>query len=90
MVPWPAYSNKTHAQLLTAYNNALTFTGSHWSNTPNDGSYGSIGWYDRQFAPGIDYLCGDAVSVYNGPHCGHSYAIYSHQKAYRTGAIRQR
>ena len=76
------YSTATAAQLRQNYERTVQFTANNWAHAPG-------GWYNSQsFFTAGDYLCGNTNSVYswgNGSQCGNMYAIYSHQKGYRTG-----
>ena len=86
-VAFPGYSDKTGGELRDAYDNYLAFGTANWERT-ND-SYGgphlsTSGYISRMFEDG-DYLCDQPVGVYNIEPCGNSYAMYSFQKAFRTG-----
>ncbi|MFN3198136.1 MAG: PKD domain-containing protein [Bradymonadia bacterium] len=79
--PFAPYSTLTQTQLVDMYNRYVSYTSRHWS-TPN---LQGIHWTAGLFQLG-DYLCGTPVGVYNAPTCGYTYAMYSHQKGYRTGS----
>ena len=74
------YSSSTAGQLRQAYDSYLAFTAAMWTNNNH---IGSIGWVSRLWLGG-DYLCGEGLGVYNVARCGNTYAMYSHQKGYRT------
>jgi hypothetical protein len=80
--PFAPYSNYTAAQLRQNYERTVQFTANNWQHAAG-------GWYVSQaFWAAGDYLCGNRNSVYgwgNDARCGNLYAIYSHQKGYRTG-----
>jgi hypothetical protein len=80
------YSNNaayTRDRLRQAYDNYIAFTSAAW--TSNARFAASVGWHDRLWQDG-DYLCGAPVGLYNAGRCGNTYAMYSHQKGYRTGS----
>ncbi len=80
-VAFPGYSGYTRGRLRQSYDRYMAYTSNGW--TRNSGA-GSIGWKDRLWRSG-DYLCGNRNAVYNAGKCGNTYAMYSHQKGYRTG-----
>ncbi len=71
----------TRGELRQAYDRYLGFTSANWEAR---NLLGSVGWISGLWQEG-DYLCGDTNGVYNQGRCGNTYAIYSHQKGYRTG-----
>ncbi|MBM4291466.1 MAG: PKD domain-containing protein, partial [Deltaproteobacteria bacterium] len=79
--PFP-YSGYRVNDYRQAMSKMRSFTSNNWTSTTvapyyNGGLFWSTG----------SYLCGNTSSVYrwSGSGCGNLYAIYSHQKAYRTG-----
>ena len=87
---WPGYAVNyannaayTKDRLRQAYDNYIAFTGATW--TSNNHYAAAVGWHDRLWENG-DYLCGNRNAVYNAGKCGNTYAMYSHQKGYRTGS----
>ncbi len=86
--PFRPYSNRTAAELRRSFNRTLAFTAARWNR--DDQGYEWWGRF-RMFAGG-SYLCGNTNAVYkwgNAAECGNLYAIYSHQKGYRTGSREQ-
>ena len=79
--PFSPYSNFAASSLRRSYDNYLAYTANLWTSRTH---YGSIGWVARLWQNG-DYLCGNTNAVYNAGRCGNTYAMYSHQKGYRTG-----
>ena len=78
--PFAPYSNHTQAALVDMYNRYVSYISQHWT-TPNlRGTHWTSGLWQNG-----DYLCGTPTGVYNAPTCGYTYAMYSHQKGYRTG-----
>jgi hypothetical protein len=73
----------TRDRLRQAYDNYIAFTAAAW--TSNSRYATSVGWHDRLWQDG-DYLCSNPVGLYNAGRCGNTYAMYSHQKGYRTGS----
>jgi hypothetical protein len=87
--PWPAYafnySNNaayTRDRMRDAYDRYLAYTAANW-NASNLIGYSN--WISGLWQNG-DYLCGNRNAVYNAGRCGNTYAMYSHQKGYRTGS----
>ncbi len=81
-VAFPVHGNNhTRGQLRTSYDRYIQYTAANWTSA---GLLGSIGWATRLWQNG-DYLCGNRNAVYNAGRCGNTYAMYSHQKGYRTG-----
>ncbi|MFN3198782.1 MAG: PKD domain-containing protein [Bradymonadia bacterium] len=78
--PFAPYVNRTQREMVDMYNRTVSYTATHWNTPRLRGHHWTAGlWKDG------DYLCGTPVGVYNAPRCGHTYAMYSHQKGYRTG-----
>ncbi|MFN3198797.1 MAG: PKD domain-containing protein [Bradymonadia bacterium] len=88
MIPFMGYADYLGMELKTSYDNYLAFTARNWERADNGFGggemMGTAGNMSRLFEDG-DYLCGTPIGVYNVTPCGNSYALYSHQKAYRTG-----
>ncbi|MBU1431031.1 PKD domain-containing protein, partial [Myxococcota bacterium] len=83
-IPFPGYyQNRTQAQLRRIYDRYISFTDYNWNDVQRRGHGGS--WTDGFWSNG-SYLCNNTNTVYNAGRCGNSYAIYSHQKGYRTTA----
>ncbi len=80
-VPYPNDSGINADRLRHSYDRYIQYTLNNW-HAVNKG--GSIGWLDGLWYQG-DYLCGDTSGVYEQQRCGNTYAMYSHQKGYRTG-----
>ena len=80
-VAFPQQSGLTRGQLRQSYDRYMQYTANNW--TSNNRS-GSIGWKDRLWRNGR-YTCDNLNAVYNAGRCGNTYAMYSHQKGYRTG-----
>ena len=71
----------TRGELRRVYDRYLGYTAAHWNSANLQGSHN--GWISGLWQNG-DYLCGDASGADNQGRCGNTYAIYSHQKGYRT------
>ncbi len=69
-------------ELWDMYQRYLSFTEQGWNGTERHGSLSN--WLDGFWKTG-NWDCGNTSTIYNAPICGNSYAIYSHQKGYRTG-----
>ncbi len=91
-VPFAAHNPYNADTLRERYDRYLAFTAANWDST-NLRAHGG-GWETRLWRNG-SYLCGNnpndargtyPLGVYNAGRCGNSYAMYSHQKGYRTGA----
>ncbi len=79
-VLFPNDTGLTAGQMRALYDRYMSYV-EYWF--PRRKVQGSE-WQDGLWQNG-DYLCGNTNAVYNGGRCGNSYAIYSHQKGYRTG-----
>lgn len=80
-VPFP-HSNYSKGQMRDALNRARNYTANKWM-----GSEGGSYHINRRFWSGGSYTCNNSNSTYkwgSGATCGNLYAIYSHQKGYRT------
>lgn len=85
-IAFPNESGRTRGALRQSYDRYISYTQNAWQTAQLTGS---IGWTAGLFANG-DYLCGVTNQAYNTGNgdalrCGNSYAMYSHQKGYRTG-----
>ena len=80
-VAFPGYSQFTRDRLRQAYDSYVGYTSSTWQSA---NLQGHAGWASGLYQNG-DYLCGNTNAVYNAGRCGNTYAMYSHQKGYRTG-----
>ncbi|MFN3198137.1 MAG: PKD domain-containing protein [Bradymonadia bacterium] len=78
--PFAPYTNRTQREMVDMYNQIVQYTATYW-NTPN---MRGVHWAAGLWQTG-EHLCGTPQGVYNAPNCGHTYAMYSHQKGYRTG-----
>ena len=83
-VAFPGYSNHnpplTRAQLRTSYDRYIAYTARTWNIHHSRGRHWQHGFWQRG-----DHECGNRNAVYNAGRCGSTYALYSHQKGYRTG-----
>jgi hypothetical protein len=79
--PFP-YSSYRVNDYRQAISKMRSFTSNSWGSTTVEPYYNG----GRFWSTG-NYLCGNTSSVYrwSGSGCGNLYAIYSHQKGYRTG-----
>ncbi len=85
--PFPQ-SGYTAGQMRQAFDRYVSFTSNMWEVDQGDWWGAKRFWRYGNYASGGSYLCGNKNSVYrwgNGAECGNLYAIYSHQKGYRTG-----
>ena len=80
VVPFPNESPVTRDRLRQAYDTYLSYTSREWNARRSRGSH----WADSLFEFG-DHLCGNTNAIYNAGRCGSTYAMYSHQKGFRTG-----
>jgi len=83
--PFPNETNYTESQLKNSYDRYVNYTRDNWNRASSNDH-----WMDN-FWTGGHYLCGQANGVYNESNsvnfkCGNTYALYSHQKGYRTGS----
>ncbi len=86
--PFPQSSEYTAGQMRQAFDRYVQFTANNWEVDNGDWWGAKRFWRGGTFANGGSYLCGNTNSVYrwgNNAECGNLYAIYSHQKGYRTG-----
>jgi hypothetical protein len=77
--PW-SHTDFTRDRLRLAYDRYISYTAREWRAVRSSGSH----WQDSMWELG-DYLCGNTNALYNAGRCGSTYAMYSHQKGYRTG-----
>lgn len=81
-VPFPNESGLSYATLRSVHDRYMSFVQTWFDRRRVNGTH----WQDGLWRNG-DYLCGNTSTVYNVPdRCGNSYALYSHQKAYRTAS----
>ncbi len=87
----PAYDSRgraraphTRGELRRSYDRYLAYTARYWSAANLHRNHSRGGWISGLWQNG-DHLCGDTNGVDNQGRCGNTYAIYSHQKGYRTG-----
>ena len=86
-VPYNGYNIRTKAQLKAAYDGYVAFAGSIWASSYH---VSAIGWWSNFWSTGT-YNCNMTDRPYNTDNnnarrCGNTYALYSHQKGYRTGS----
>ena len=91
VVPFPNESGQTRNNLRAVYNRYLDFTQRMWNSTTLRAHGGS--WETRLWRNGNPY-CDIYNRVYNtnndaAMRCGNTYAMYSHQKGYRTASPEQ-
>jgi PKD repeat protein len=79
--PFSGKSDHSQSTLRSYYDNYLSFTVDWFNSRRLRGTH----WQDGMWQQG-SYLCDDTNGVYNQPKCGHTYSLYSHQKAYHTGS----
>lgn len=79
--PFPNDSSLGYSTLRNSYNRYYEFVRSWFTQRRVRGTH----WQDGMWQHG-DYLCGDSNRIYNAGKCGNTYSLYSHQKAYHTGA----
>lgn len=80
--PFPQESEHSYRQLRENHDAYYGFIQEWFTRRRVNGSH----WQDGLWRNG-DYLCGDNTSLYNvSDRCGNTYSLYSHQKAYHTGA----
>ncbi len=80
-IPFPNDSGYNADRLRLAYDTYVQYSITHWGD---QNRAGTIGWLDGLWYLG-DYLCGDPNGSNGVGRCGNTYAMYSHQKGYRTG-----
>ena len=79
--PFP-HSGYSRGQMADSLSRARNYTANKWNGTES-GAY----HINRRFWSTGSYTCGNTNSAYkwgSGATCGNLYAIYSHQKGYRT------